>query len=575
MKWSVGVKIGSAFALVWLLLLAIGAASYRSTVQLIETAGMVEHTNQVHFELTALLSHLQDAETGGRGFVLTDEDRYLEPHTAGVAQAKVSVQQLRQLTADNPHQQRRIDALEPLIQDKFAELDNIIELRRSKGMDAAVKLVLTDRGKVYMDQIRESVAGMDKEETDLLAIRQQAANQNVHDAKLVIAGGISVALLVCLLCAFLLSRNIALPLGSIAAVAERIAAGDLSAPLPATSRSDEVGVLSRAFGRMMASLQATAEVARKIAVGDLTVDVKPISERDVLGSAFEAMVKGLRELTREIRDGVGVLATSTSEILATTTQVAAGAGETATAVSETTSTVEEVKQTSQVASEKARYVSETAQKSAQVSQTGRKSVDETITCMSRIHEQMDLIAEGIVRLSEQGQSIGEIMASVNDLAEQSNLLAVNASIEAAKAGEQGQGFAVVAQEVRSLAQQSKQATAQVRTILNDFQKATSAAVLAAEQGSKAVDSGVKQSGEASEAIRMLAESISEAAQAAAQIVASSQQQRVGMDQVALAMESIKQASLQNLSSTRQTESAAQNLHTLGQKMKQLVERYQV
>jgi methyl-accepting chemotaxis protein len=115
----------------------------------------------------------------------------------------------------------------------------------------------------------------------------------------------------------------------------------------------------------------------------------------------------------------------------------------------------------------------------------------------------------------------------------------------------------------------------VRTILTDFQKATSAAVLAAEQGSKAVDSGVKQSGEASEAIRLLAESISESAQAAAQIAASGQQQRVGMDQVALAMENIKQASLQNVSSTRQTESAAQNLHTLGQKMKQLVERYQV
>jgi methyl-accepting chemotaxis protein len=575
MKWSVGVKIGSAFALVWLLLLAIGAASYRSTVQLIETAGMVEHTNQVRLELTALLSHLQDTETGGRGFALTGEDRYLEPYTAGAAQAKVSVQRLLQLTADNPHQQRRIDALEPIIQEKLAFIDTIIELRRSKGLDGAVKMVLSDRGKVYMDQVRESVAGMDKEETDLLAIRQQTANQSAQGTKLIIAGGISVALLVCLFCAFLLTRNIARPLGSIAAVAERIAAGDLGGTLSATSRGDEVGVLSRTFARMTASLQATAEVARRIAVGDLTVEVKPISERDVLGTAFYAMVKGLRELTREIRDGVGVLATSTSEILATTTQVAAGAGETATAVSETTSTVEEVKQTSQVASEKAGYVSETAQKSAQVSQTGRKSVDETIACMSRIHEQMDLIAEGIVRLSEQGQSIGEIMASVNDLAEQSNLLAVNASIEAAKAGEQGKGFAVVAQEVRSLAQQSKQATAQVRTILTDFQKATSAAVLAAEQGSKAVDSGVKQSGEASEAIRMLAESISESAQAAVQIAASSQQQRVGMDQVALAMENIKQASLQNLSSTRQTESAAQNLHTLGQKMKQLVERYQV
>src|SRR5690606_7732014 len=126
--------------------------------------------------------------------------------------------------------------------------------------------------------------------------------------------------------------------------------------------------------------------------------------------------------------------------------------------------------------------------------------------------------------SEQGQAIGEIIAAVNDLAEQSNLLAVNAAIEAAKAGEHGRGFAVVAQEVRSLAEQSKQATAQVRTILQDIQKATTAAVLATEQGSKAVEDGVRQTTEAGEAIAALAEMIDEAAQAATQIAASSQQQ---------------------------------------------------
>src|SRR5206468_6485887 len=91
-----------------------------------------------------------------------------------------------------------------------------------------------------------------------------------------------------------------------------------------------------------------------------------------------------------------------------------------------------------------------------------------------IQTQMESIADSVVKLSEQGQAIGEIIATVNDLAEQSNLLAVNASIEAAKAGEQGKGFAVVAQEVKSLAEQSKQATAQVRNLLNDIQKATSA-----------------------------------------------------------------------------------------------------
>jgi methyl-accepting chemotaxis protein len=287
------------------------------------------------------------------------------------------------------------------------------------------------------------------------------------------------------------------------------------------------------------------------------------------------MVSSLRKVTREIGEGVNVLASSASEITAATAQVASGSAETATAVSETTATVEEVKQTAQVSTQKAKYVSESAQKTAQISQGGRKSMEESIEAMHRIQEQMESIAESIVRLSEQSQAIGEIIATVNDLAEQSNLLAVNAAIEAAKAGEQGKGFAVVAQEVKSLAEQSKQATAQVRSILGDIQKATSGAVMATEQGAKAVEAGMKLSGQVSESIRMLAESIVESAQAALQIAASAQQQLAGMDQVALAMQNINQASAQNVASTRQAESAAQNLHGLGLKLKQLVAQYQV
>jgi len=278
-----------------------------------------------------------------------------------------------------------------------------------------------------------------------------------------------------------------------------------------------------------------------------------------------------RSITRQVNESVSQLSSSAAEILAMTTQVAAGASETATAVSETTTTVEEVKQTALLASQKAKYVSESSQKAAQVAQVGKKSVQESIEGMNRIREQMESIAESIVRLSEQSQAIGEIIATVNDLAEQSNLLAVNAAIEAAKAGEQGKGFAVVAQEVRSLAEQSKHATAQVRTILNDIQKATSVAVLATEQGGKAVEAGAKQSAEAGESIRVLTEGVAEAAQAATQIAASSQQQLVGMDQMALAMDNIKQASAQNVAGTRQAEKAAQDLQKLGNKLKQLVD----
>jgi hypothetical protein len=179
-------------------------------------------------------------------------------------------------------------------------------------------------------------------------------------------------------------------------------------------------------------------------------------------------------------------------------------------VSETTTTVEEVKQTAQMASDKARHVSDTAQKTVQISLGGRRSVEESIEAMHRIQEQMESIAQSIVRLSEQGQAIGEIIATVNDLAEQSNLLAVNAAVEAAKAGEQGKGFVVLAQEVKSLAGQSKQATAQVRSILGDIQKATGAAVMAAEQGSKAVETGMTLSAQVRETIVALADSIEEA-----------------------------------------------------------------
>ncbi len=321
-----------------------------------------------------------------------------------------------------------------------------------------------------------------------------------------------------------------------------------------------------------------AEAASRIADGDLSVRVNPVQRADEIGvliNTFGRMVESLREMTRQIGEVAQVLVNTTSEILTTTTQVASGAADTATAVTETTATVEEVKQTAKLASQKAKYVSDSSQMASNVSQTGRKAVDEAVQGMHHIQEQMESIGDSIVRLSEQSQAIGEIIATVNGLAEQSNLLAVNAAIEATRAGEQGKGFGVVAQEIKSLAEQSKQATAQVRILLGDIQKATSAAVLATEQGNKAVDAGVKQTGETGESIRLLAESITEAAQAATQIAASSQQQMVGMDQVVMAMENIRQASTENVAGTRKAEIAAQGLHELGQKLKQLAAQYKL
>jgi methyl-accepting chemotaxis protein len=575
MKWNVGTKITVGFSVTLAIFVIVGAVSYQSVTKQTEAAAWVAHTREVQNQLTQLMSSLQDAETGQRGYVITGVDGYLTPYTDGVARAEETRRHLAELVSDNPRQLARADALAPLIADKFAELQQTIDVRKARDFAAAQSIVLSDRGKKAMDTIRALIREMNSEEETLLKTRADAALADARAAKWTIVLGTLGALVVAGLAGLILTRNIAGPLGNLTGVAERITVGDLSSAVAVSERGDEVGMLTRAFERMTRALRAMAGAAEQIAAGDLRASVQPQSPSDVLGNAFARMTENLRRQIGGMVEGAAVLGSAASEIVAATAQLASGASESAAAVSETTTTVEEIRQTAQLASQKARVVADGAQKAVQISHNGRKSTDDAAAGMGRIRTQMEAIAESMMRLSEQSQTIGQIIATVEDLAAQSNLLAVNAAIEAAKAGEHGKGFGVVAQEVKSLAEQSRQATDRVRTILSDIQKATTAAVMATEQGGKAVEAGGKQTEMAGESIAALASSVTEAAQAATQIAASSQQQLVGMDQVAGAMENIKQASMQNVASAKQLEAAARSLNDLGQRMKQLVESYTI
>lgn len=569
MKWFVNlktsVKLLLAFSLIILLLIIVVIAAYSGI-----------STIQQDYRAAVAIAEFEANNNGQRVGVLT---MLSATNPADQAAAR---QRVNDLSQENDDLYRRLPGLfqrDPKTLGRLDELTTIREAYKRTRDEQVIPLTLEGR----VEEARTLSLGINDDRyaqmrdlgKALSDGAQLKANRMARQATILFVVVGVLASLIAATLVLLLSRIIAVPLKDISLTAERIAAGDLVGHAFTNERKDEVGLLAQTFSRMTNSLRDMAEVAGKIASGDLRVEVRPQSDQDVLGNAFASMVENLRRLTADITEGVTILGSSASEISTSTTQFAASATETATAVSETTTTVEEVRQTAQVSSQKAKTVSETAQKVSQISQTGRKATEETVEGMSRIREQMDAIAESMVRLSEQSQAIGQVVTTVEDLAAQSNLLAVNASIEAAKAGEHGKGFAVVAQEVKSLAEQSKQATGQVRTILNDIQKAASAAMMATEQGSKTVEAGVRQSSQAGQSIQVLAGGVSEAAQAAAQIAASSQQQLAGVDQVASAMESIKLASTQNVESARQLETAAHNLKELGQKLRLLVDRYKV
>jgi len=282
----------------------------------------------------------------------------------------------------------------------------------------------------------------------------------------------------------------------------------------------------------------------------------------------------LREMLSSVNETVNNLSSATSQIMSATTEQAATSSEQTASVSETTSTVQEVRQTAEQTADRGRLVSDMVREATAVADEGLHAIESNMSGMNSIKDQVAAIAETILSLSEQTQQIGEIISTVNDIADQSNLLALNAAIEAARAGEAGKGFSVVAGEVRNLAEQSRQATSQVKDILGEIQKSSNTAVMVTEEGTKRAEAGVQLTQKTGDSIQGIRERIQHAAQAADQIAVSTNEQLTGMDQIVTAMETINQAAAQADAGTRQVEEASKNLSDLASKLQDMMGKYQ-
>ncbi|MCI0622083.1 MAG: methyl-accepting chemotaxis protein [Acidobacteria bacterium] len=281
-----------------------------------------------------------------------------------------------------------------------------------------------------------------------------------------------------------------------------------------------------------------------------------------------------RALGRQVGTAVGQVQSSSAELQAAANQQATGAREQATAMGEITTTISELLATSRQIAESAQRVAQIAEQTADAARSGEGIVIRAHESIAGIRRQVDLVVGHMLELGKKSQQIGGVLDIVSELAEQTNILAINATIEAAGAGETGKRFAVVAEEIRKLADRVAGSTKEIRTLIDEVRGAVNTTVMATETGSKVVDAGSRQFADVASAFKQIASQVTTTTEAAREIELSTKQQTTAVEQVNVAIADVAQTTKETEASSGQTLQTASQLATLSRELLRLVQPQQ-
>jgi methyl-accepting chemotaxis protein len=317
---------------------------------------------------------------------------------------------------------------------------------------------------------------------------------------------------------------------------------------------------ARERGRLAATDTASSAITAIVAVG--------------IGTVLVALVVAfvlIRGLTRQIGSSVQHIRSSSAELQAAASQQASGAKEQATAMSEIATTIGELLATSRQIASSGQHVAKMASESALSARTGEGAIDKARDAVGGIKRQVDAIVQHMLDLGKTSQQIGGIVEIINELAEQTNILAINATIEAAGAGESGRRFAVVGDEIRKLADRVGASTKEIRGLIDEVRAAVNTTVMATETGAKTVDAGARRFEELEAAFSRIGEIVTSTMEAGREIELSTKQQSTAVEQVNVAISNVAQTTRETEASSAQTLQTASQLTTLSHELVRLVQ----